>query len=164
VGKAVFQNVFQKPGKTRILVTHALHFLPLVDYIYTIADGRIAEHGTYPELMRNSGEFSKFITEFGSKENDEKEQENHDEGATEVKDELDEKRKDATAGTGVMQAEERYTGSISWGVYSSYSVAGRGSMMLPFLLMSIVMIQAANVMSSYWWVLCCYSCAKYSIK
>ncbi|OJA15999.1 hypothetical protein AZE42_13449, partial [Rhizopogon vesiculosus] len=54
VGKAVFENVLKRnTGKTRILVTHALHFLPDVDYIYTIVDGRIAERGTYPELMAN---------------------------------------------------------------------------------------------------------------
>lgn len=45
VGKAVFENVLRNSssGKTRILVTHALHFLPQVDYILTIVDGRIAE-------------------------------------------------------------------------------------------------------------------------
>ncbi|EEB98739.1 hypothetical protein MPER_01703, partial [Moniliophthora perniciosa FA553] len=53
VGKAVFQNVLLNApaGKTRILVTHALHFLPQVDYIYVVADGRIVERGTYNELM-----------------------------------------------------------------------------------------------------------------
>ncbi|KAF8067032.1 P-loop containing nucleoside triphosphate hydrolase protein, partial [Lyophyllum atratum] len=53
VGKAVFQNVLHNSlsGKTRVMVTHALHFLPQVDYIYTIADDCIAERGTYAELM-----------------------------------------------------------------------------------------------------------------
>ncbi|OJA16609.1 hypothetical protein AZE42_10766, partial [Rhizopogon vesiculosus] len=54
VDKAVFENVLKRnTGKTRILVTHALHFLPDVDYIYTLVDGRIAERGTYLELMAN---------------------------------------------------------------------------------------------------------------
>lgn len=45
VGKAVFDNVLRtrSSGKTRILVTHALHFLPQVDFILTIVDGRVAE-------------------------------------------------------------------------------------------------------------------------
>ena len=45
VGKAVFENVLRNnlSGKTRILVTHALHFLPQADYILTIVDGRVAE-------------------------------------------------------------------------------------------------------------------------
>ena len=150
VGKSVFQNVFQKPGKTRVLVTHALHFLPQVDYIYTVADGCIAERGTYSELMNNSGEFSRFITEFGSKEHDEKEEKDDD--ATEKKDELGEKRRSATAGAGIMQSEERNTGSIDIEVYKSYSVAGKGFIMLPLLLISLVLIQGATVMSSYWYV------------
>lgn len=33
--------------KTRILVTHALHFLDRTDYIYVMEDGNVAEHGTY---------------------------------------------------------------------------------------------------------------------
>ena len=54
-------------GRTKILVTHTLHFLPQVDYIYTIANGQTMECGTYPELMANDGVFSKFVKEFGSK-------------------------------------------------------------------------------------------------
>ena len=62
--------------KTRILVTHALHFLPQVDYIYTMIDGRIGEHGTYADLMAAEGDFARFVNEFGSKENElEKEEE-----------------------------------------------------------------------------------------
>ena len=65
----MFQNVLKRnAGKTRILVTHALHFLPDVDYIYTLVDSRIAERGTYPELIANGGAFSKFVEEFGSKD------------------------------------------------------------------------------------------------
>jgi ABC-type multidrug transport system fused ATPase/permease subunit len=68
VGRAVFQNVLlnARPDRTRVLVTHALHFLPQVDYIYTLVAGRVAEHGTYANLMGADGAFSKFVTEFGS--------------------------------------------------------------------------------------------------
>lgn len=61
VGKAVFQNVLQKSltGKTRILVTHALHFLPQVDCIYCIENGTIAEEGTCTDLMTVGGDFSR---------------------------------------------------------------------------------------------------------
>ena len=54
-----------------------LPLLPQVDYIYVVADGRLAEQGTYPDLISQGGEFSKFIAEFGSsKEEDEKQDEN----------------------------------------------------------------------------------------
>ena len=63
VGKSVFNNVFltASAGKTRILVTHALHFLPQVDYIFTVVDGKIAERGTYSELLTREGAFAKFV-------------------------------------------------------------------------------------------------------
>lgn len=53
-----------------------------------------------------------------------------------------------------MQVEERNTGAISGAVYKTYLKAGNGAVVLPLLLLSVVLIQASNVMSSYWYV--CY--------
>ena len=66
VGEAVFNNVLlhSSSGSTRILVTHALHFLPRVEYIYFIVDGRIAERGTFDEMMANRGDFAHTLDEF----------------------------------------------------------------------------------------------------
>ncbi|KAF7976598.1 hypothetical protein HWV62_6090 [Athelia sp. TMB] len=150
VGKAVFEQVLRSNSahKTRILVTHALHFLPQVDYILTIVDGRIAERGTYLELMAKHGEFSKFITEFGSaEEKEEKEGEPHDE--IDVIDDKKVVRQNATRSAGLMQTEERNTGHISGDVYKVYLRAGKGNVMLPLLLLSVVLIQGSTVMSSY---------------
>lgn len=169
VGKAVFQNVLQNSlsGKTRILVTHALHFLPQVDYIYVIADGRVAEQGTYGDLMGRGDEFSKFITEFGSseenKEIEEQEEDMVDEAVSAEKaaeaialetreKERSDKMKKAVAGAALMQAEERNTGAISLSVYKEYLNAGHGQIVMPFLLFSLVFMQGATVLSSYWLV------------
>ncbi|KAK7032834.1 oligomycin resistance ATP-dependent permease YOR1 [Favolaschia claudopus] len=153
VGKAVFHNVLQNTlqSKTRILVTHALHFLPYVDYVITIADGRIAERGTYSELINNNGEFSRFIAEFGTKDQSEEPQEKEEEIAQPVP-QAATARKKATAGAGMMQAEERNIGAISSGVYKAYISAGNGRYIVPLLLFSLVLMQGANVMSSYWLV------------
>jgi ABC-type Fe3+/spermidine/putrescine transport system ATPase subunit len=151
VGKAVFQNVLQNSlsGKTRILVTHALHFLPQVDYIYVISEGHIAEFGTYSELMSHGKDFSRFVTEFGSKEEEEKK-----DVAVVDKDakKKEEGMKKAVGGAGMMQAEERNTGAISWHVYKTYLSAGRAEVVLPLLLFSLILIQGATVMASYWFV------------
>jgi hypothetical protein len=151
VGKAVFQNVLLNSvsGKTRILVTHALHFLPQVDYIYTIVDGHIAERGTYTELMESNGEFAKFVTQFGSHE------EGHEEekaiGDTKLdEDKKEESKKKISAGQALIQAEERNTGAIAWSVYKVYGSAGRGQIIIPLLLLSLALVQGATVMSSYW--------------
>lgn len=159
VGKAVFHNVLQQSLsiKTRVLVTHALHFLPEVDYIYVVADGRIAEQGTYSDLISQGGKFSRLIEEFGSsKEEDKKQDEGEGEEKIGTKTEGEkmamEKMKKAVAGEALMQTEERNTGAISNKVYKSYLNAGKGQVILPFLLFSLVLLQGATVMSSYWFV------------
>ena len=156
MGKAVFQNVFLNgsPGKTRILVTHTLHFLSQVNYIYTVVDGRIAERGTYEELSKNSMEFSRFIGQFGSPTDvDGKDEKDRDIDQT-VDSDLNEKRhggKKATSGPALMQAEERNTGAVAWSVYREYLSAGRSNVVLPLLLFSLALFQATSAMSSYWY-------------
>lgn len=49
--------------KTRILVTHSITYLPLVDQIVVVKDGEISEKGNYKELIQNKGAFSEFIME-----------------------------------------------------------------------------------------------------
>jgi ABC-type sulfate/molybdate transport systems ATPase subunit len=43
------------------LVTHAISFLPHVDKIVSLENGRITETGTYDELMDKKGPFSEFV-------------------------------------------------------------------------------------------------------
>lgn len=148
VGKAVFQNVLQTSlqGKTRVLVTHALHFLPYVDYVYVMFEGRIVERGTYAELLSNNGAFAKFVQEFGSAEDEEKLGEAIDEvDPTEKK-----ARVPATRGAVLMQGEERVTGAVSGAVYGAYFNAGKGKIVFPMLLAAVVLMQGSTVMSSYW--------------
>lgn len=51
VGKHIFDNLMSETGilkgKTRFLVTHALSYLPRVDEIHVMLDGRITESGSY---------------------------------------------------------------------------------------------------------------------
>jgi ATP-binding cassette, subfamily C (CFTR/MRP), member 1 len=51
VGKHIFDNVFGEngilKGKTRLLVTHAIVYLPKVDEIYVMVNGEITESGSY---------------------------------------------------------------------------------------------------------------------
>lgn len=155
VGKHVFQNVFLGGAaeKTRILVTHALHFLPQVDYIYTMVDGRIAEHGTYANLMAANGDFARFVNEFGSKESElEKEEEAVEADVEGTDNEKAEKRKKRTQGAAMMQTEERNTGAVSNDVYMTYIRAGKGFIIIPLLVLSVALLQGAQVMSSYWYV------------
>lgn len=67
VGKHIFDNLIGEngllAGKTRLLVTHAVIFLPKVDEIYVIVNGEITESGSYKELLSQKGAFSEFLTQ-----------------------------------------------------------------------------------------------------
>ncbi|VDB84771.1 unnamed protein product [Peniophora sp. CBMAI 1063] len=158
VGESVFKNVMldSSTGKTRVLVTHALHFLREVDYIYTIVDGRIVEQGTYAALMEARGAFASHIAEFVTQDASEEkaaEEEDAVEGTpTDGEKEKKKKREAAVKGAQLMQQEERSTGAVSWEVYKAYIEAGNGWVTLPFVALSMVVMQAATVLSSYWLV------------
>ena len=150
VGKKVFEDVLKEglKGRTRILVTHALHYLSMVDYVYVLEDGKIREQGKYEELMASGEAFAKFVKEFGSSQEDNKDQK-PEHGAEE---EEEEDMKDAAAGQAMMQAEERNTGAVGWDIYKVYSKAARGEIVLPFLIFSLLLMQGTNIVGSYWLV------------
>jgi len=55
VGKQVWEKVIGPNGmlrrKTRLLVTHGIVYLPEMDKIFVMNDGRISEEGSYQELL-----------------------------------------------------------------------------------------------------------------
>lgn len=168
VGKAVFQNVISGAlkNKTRVLVTHALHFLPLVDHILVMENGTIAEQGTYSELIKAGGSFSQLIKQFGSQEDTEKEKETEVDGMDPEEEAT--KRRKAVQGSKQMQAEERVRGSIGskgeqqrfllrpltvfsmLAVYREYFTSAHGKILLPLWFASTILTQGAQVMSGYW--------------
>ncbi|XP_040848249.1 ATP-binding cassette sub-family C member 2 [Ochotona curzoniae] len=68
VGKHIFSKVLGPNGllngKTRILVTHSLHFLPQVDEIVVVENGTILETGSYNSLLAKKGVFAKNLKMF----------------------------------------------------------------------------------------------------
>ncbi|KAH9514953.1 Multidrug resistance-associated protein 1 [Bulinus truncatus] len=65
VGKHIFNSVIGRKGilkgKTRVLVTHGAHWLPMVDSIIVLDNGEIKESGSYEDLMAHNGAFAEFI-------------------------------------------------------------------------------------------------------
>ncbi|KAG8445986.1 hypothetical protein GDO86_013747 [Hymenochirus boettgeri] len=78
VGKHIFDNVIGPDGllrgKTRILVTHGISFLPQVDHIIVIVNGRISEVGSYQELLKQNGAFSDFLRNYAFEDDVEEEE------------------------------------------------------------------------------------------
>lgn len=47
--------------QTRVLVTHGIQWLPMVDHIYVLSNGEISESGGYDELLSHAGPFAVFL-------------------------------------------------------------------------------------------------------
>lgn len=157
VGKKVFEDVLKEglKGRTRILVTHTLHFLGMVDYVYVMEDGRIREQGKLADLMKSGGAFARFYTEFGSSQeqgDDKSPWEAKEKMINGKREELEKDLQKAVAGRPMMQTEERNTGAVSWDVYKAYLIAANGKMVFPLLLFSILLVQGSMVLGSYWLV------------
>ncbi|XP_074648822.1 multidrug resistance-associated protein 1-like isoform X2 [Tubulanus polymorphus] len=75
VGKHIFEKVISNDGllagKTRILVTHGLSYLPRVDQIIVLKDGEVSEYGTYQELLGHDGAFAEFVKTFLQQQDEE---------------------------------------------------------------------------------------------
>ena len=68
--------------QTRILVTHGISFLPQLDQIIVMVDGRISEVGTYQELLDRKGAFVDFL--YAYLETEEVDEEADDDGISHV--------------------------------------------------------------------------------
>ncbi|XP_005407735.1 PREDICTED: canalicular multispecific organic anion transporter 1 [Chinchilla lanigera] len=68
VGKHIFDKVLGPHGllngKTRLLVTHSIHFLPQVDEIVVLGNGTVLEKGSYKALLAKKGVFAKNLKTF----------------------------------------------------------------------------------------------------
>ncbi|KAF8509514.1 ABC protein [Hysterangium stoloniferum] len=171
VGKALFANAIlalKAQGKTVLLVTHALHFLAQVDFVYTFVNGYIAEQGPYDELIRHNGPFAKLVADFGGsgeglEEKDKKKQHPDARGPVPTSKHVGEdnvtNESSAKEGSGELKgrlicAEERTIGSISSKVYMSYLRAGKGVYTVPLVIVSAVLMQVSSILNSYflvWW-------------
>ncbi|XP_067238284.1 multidrug resistance-associated protein 1 isoform X1 [Chanodichthys erythropterus] len=84
VGKHIFEKVIGPQGllqgRTRVLVTHGLSFLPQADLILVMVDGEITEMGSYTELLDRQGAFAEFLHTYSNTEQEEEEESVGEEG------------------------------------------------------------------------------------
>ena len=53
-----------------MLVTHGVHWLPMVDTIVVMVDGQISEYGSYDELLSHDGAFAQFLKMYLTQDHD----------------------------------------------------------------------------------------------
>ncbi|KAI9333150.1 P-loop containing nucleoside triphosphate hydrolase protein [Zopfochytrium polystomum] len=151
VGKALFENCIlgELRDRTRVLVTHQLHVLKRVDWVVVVRDGEIAEQGTYTDLAASeNGELARMLRDHVAEEVD-LDKETAD-GDKEQVGTLDELTSNTNSGKGIMQVEERQTGTVPGRVWLTFVRACGG---LLFVFAAIVLIaagQAARVVTDLW--------------
>ncbi|KAF8413521.1 hypothetical protein HHK36_001512 [Tetracentron sinense] len=164
VARQVFDKCIKEElrGKTRVLVTNQLHFLPQVDRIILVHEGMVKEEGTFEDLTSNGVLFQKLMESVGKMEEhvEEKEEtENHDQKtpkpvANGVLNELSKNASRTTKGkegkSVLIKQEERETGVVSWNVLMRYKNALGGLWVVMILFTCYVSTEVLRVSSSTW--------------
>ncbi|GMN54603.1 hypothetical protein TIFTF001_023730 [Ficus carica] len=164
VGRQVFNNCIKQEleGKTRLLVTNQLHFLPQVDRVVVVCDGMIREEGTYDELAKNGKLFQKLMENAGKmEENVEEEVESEtcaekssmptsNRVVSESSTDESTARKGKLGKSVLIKQEERETGVVSWKVLMRYKNALGGLWVVMILLSFYLLTEVLRVSSSTW--------------
>ena len=157
VGKHLFEKciIDALHNKTRILVTHQLHFLPMVDYILVLKEGRITEQGSFENLIAANGEFSKLMDSYGIKEEEQEErneeliQGSKDDAIVRIHQLLTEKSENART---LIQKEDRSTGTVKFHVWKTYFDATGGTLFVLFAAFVLLLLQGIRIGNDYWLV------------
>ncbi|KAI9335777.1 P-loop containing nucleoside triphosphate hydrolase protein [Obelidium mucronatum] len=171
VGKFIFNECISGAlkTKTRLLVTHQLHFVPQCDIVITMKDGAISEYGTYAELMAADGEFSKLMVSYGGVTDDDnektsaaKEEEKDDKisalkplaatATTKEGAEIIKEKSGTGTGKELVTAEDRETGAVKTSVFLSFAVAMGGWPVVTLLLFILVLAQSSRIATDLWLV------------
>ncbi len=179
VGRAIFNECMLKllNNTTRILVTHGLQYTRRTDRVLVMADGAIAEQGTFAELQSAGGRFSELLSQYdadvtttgaaaGGDANSSDEEtaqatpdaaaQASEAAATAAKGSAGASpaKKPAASDGKLTQSEGRERGKVSVGVYAKYAEAGGGTFVLIGLLSMYALSSVGNLMAnwyvSYW--------------
>ncbi|KAK3020240.1 hypothetical protein RJ639_045476, partial [Escallonia herrerae] len=149
-------------GKTRVLVTNQLHFLPQVDRIILVSEGMVKEEGTFEELSKNGKIFQKLMENAGKledhvDENDDRMNFDCKSSKPVAYEELSELPIDTSStnkrieGKSVLiKQEERGTGVVSWNILMRYKKALGGLWVVMILLICYTLTKVLRVLRSTW--------------
>ncbi|XP_073264847.1 ABC transporter C family member 12-like isoform X5 [Populus alba] len=162
VGRQVFNSCIKDKlqGKTRVLVTNQLHFLPQVDKILLLSEGMIKEEGTFEELSKNGKLFQKLMENAGKMEElvEEKNSENLDcksskpaaNGGNDLPQKAGYKMKVKGGKSVLIKQEEHETGVVSWNVLTRYNNALGGIWVVLIIFLCYLLTEVLRVSRSTW--------------
>ncbi|XP_009589885.1 putative ABC transporter C family member 15 [Nicotiana tomentosiformis] len=174
-GTQLFQECLRGvlKDKTILYVTHQVEFLPAADLILVMQNGRIAQAGTFEELLKQNIGFEvlvgahnqaleSILTVESSSRISEKaitgsEMDTESNIITETKQDSEHSlcveipEKDGR----LVQDEERVKGSIGKEVYYSYLTSVKGGAFVPIILIAQSSFQVLQIASNYWMASAC---------
>ncbi|KAJ3003550.1 hypothetical protein HKX48_001706 [Thoreauomyces humboldtii] len=154
VGQEIFLDCIKDglKGKTRVLVTHHLHTLPDVDHIVVLDHGRVAEQGSFKELIGSQGGvLAAMMKDYKPDESSQEEKDAFTAASVASIEELE----DLVAPSGgLIVEEEQSVGAVKWDTYKTYFSAAGGWTYVTMLIVATVVNQVVSVINSYflvWW-------------
>uniref|UniRef100_A0A1D1YZ73 ABC transporter C family member 3 n=1 Tax=Anthurium amnicola TaxID=1678845 RepID=A0A1D1YZ73_9ARAE len=153
-------------SKTVLFVTHQVEFLPTADLILVMKYGKITQSGKYVEILSSGTDFMELVSAH------KKGLSSHDtvdlmsKGSTvddvasypetrhkeEKKDEENGKADDEIVDQTqqLVQDEEREEGRVGFSIYWRYVATAYKGALVPFIMLSQILLQALQVGSNYW--------------
>lgn len=163
VSKHLFEQCLRDflKEKTVILVTHQLQFLPNVDQIIILNNGRVEAVGTYDNLRDSGLDFVKLLADTNEPETDaegpglSRSRSGSRKGLSRRSSELSTYSLEEDSEASPMQVEEkRADGQIGWSIYSKYFQASGGYFAFIFMVFVCVLAQflasAGDYYVNYW--------------
>lgn len=167
VGRHIFDRVFGPKGmlkkKTRIFVTHGIHFLPDCDCIMMLKNGQIAEMDKYEALLDKMGAFCALIRDHGNSGPSDTPQQalvapvahfsKLTKSATTASLDCSPAEQPKKKVLHTMSTEESAKGCVSWDVYVAYAKACHLPSVVGFIVLAAIS-QALSVFQNVflsWW-------------
>lgn len=156
VGKHLFEDCivgFLK-NKTRILITHQLQYLNILDHIVMLESGNVIAEGSYKELQESGEDFAKLLSSHDEKEDDEDDDDKFSHKPLHRESSIQSVA--SSIGENYLQeeppevAEMRSTGTVGWGVYGAYLTAGGSFCLTTFCVLLCILTQILASGGDYW--------------
>ncbi|CAG9107766.1 unnamed protein product [Plutella xylostella] len=159
VGRQLFEGCINGylRGRTRVLVTHQIHFLKAADYIIVLNEGKVENMGTFEELA-NCKEFSTLLAPLQEGKDDNKSLSSTGGGDQKLtrpqlmhsQSKMSESMDLPEYAAQKQEAEERGSGNLKWSVVAAYFSAGGGFAL--FLTVVCIFGAAAAAAGADFWV------------
>ncbi|CAH2068593.1 unnamed protein product, partial [Iphiclides podalirius] len=158
VGRQLFEGCINGylSGRTRILVTHQIHFLKAADFIIVLSEGGIQNMGTFDDLVSSNADFASLMNSL--QEGKDKDAENKLVTKMEEKENpkylravsINEGEELEQFEEQKMAAEERQSGNLRWEVITMYFKSGGSIFFIIFTFFAIFLASAAAGATDYW--------------